>query len=106
MDTYKAYKARLKPLLLLILLHSLADAVCTATGISIGVISEGNPLLTAINSRPMLGCFAAFVYTSGLLFVIYKLGDRCRFTMPLLIGLCAVKIAVMGLHVIWIGALL
>ena len=96
-------KKRIRSLVLISLMLSLGDAVCTAGGITMGLISEGNALLRPLaDSRPIAASLAAFVYTGILLSVVYKLGMRCRFTVPLLIGVCIVKLAVMGIHLVWI----
>lgn len=95
-------KKRIRSLVLISLMLSLGDAVCTAGGISLGFISEGNVLLRPLaDSRPIAAALTTFAYTGILLSVVYKLGTRCRFTVPLLIGVCIVKLAVMGIHLLW-----
>lgn len=91
---------------LAIFLLTLSDAACTAAGISLGVIGEGNPIWReAMYANPAWTAVAACVYTAGLLYLVYRFGARCRCTVPLLAGLCGVKVAVIGLHVGWIATL-
>ncbi|MGI5971916.1 MAG: DUF5658 family protein [Oscillospiraceae bacterium] len=84
-------------------LMTLADAFCTVAGIRLGVIEEANPILrSAMELDPVVTALAACAYTGGLLLIVYRFGNRCRTTLPLLLVLCAVKAAVMILHAGWI----
>ena len=88
------------------MLLTFGDALCTMAGIRLGVIAEGNPLLsTAVQQSPEITCAGVFAYTAVLLAVVARFGHRARSTVPLLAVLCAVKLAVMGLHLGWIIAL-
>lgn len=97
----------MRRLIIIALLLSLGDAICTAIGVSMGVISEGNPIWRSfMHAQPLLAALAALACTSGLLAVVYKFGIRCRCTLPLLAGLCVVKSTVMGMHIDWISQVL
>ena len=85
-----------------VLLLTLIDGVFTAIGLRLGLIGEANPLLRGLAQRcPALSALAAFLYTSALMAVVCRFGMRCRCTVPLMYGLCGIKIAVVGLHVGW-----
>ncbi len=89
-----------------IFLLTLADAACTVAGVRLGVISEGNPIIrAAMHAYPVWAGAAACAYTGALLSLVYRYGPRARCTVPLLVGLFAVKTAVMGLHLGWITGL-
>ena len=93
-------------LVITIFLLTLADAACTFAGISLGFITEGNPILASVMQQsPGLTCLAAIFYTTVLLAVIRRFGHLCRVTVPLLAGLTAVKAAVIGMHVYWMALL-
>lgn len=99
-------KYYIRLLITAIFLMTLADAACTATGVSLGVIGEGNPIFsTVMEEYPVYTAAAVCVYTGILLTLLYRFGMRCRCTVPLLAGLSSVKVAVIGLHLGWIAAL-
>ncbi len=88
---------------MVIMLLTLLDAVCTAVGVRLGFITEWNPLMrTAVLQAPAWTGAASFAYTGTLMALVCRFGPRARCTIPLLAGLCTVKLAVVGLHLGWI----
>lgn len=86
-----------------IFLLTLADAVCTAAGVSLGIILEGNPIMQApMHEHPVFTAALVCLYVGALLALIGKFSSRCRYILPLLAVVFAVKVAVIGLHLGWI----
>jgi hypothetical protein len=86
-----------------VMLMTLLDAVCTAIGIRLGLITEWNPLLRgAVQRAPVWAGAASCAYTGAFMTLVYRFGPRARCTIPLLAGLCTVKLAVMGMHLGWL----
>lgn len=70
-----------------------------------GVIAEGNPVWRDLIYRNPAAVSATVVAaTGGLLAVVYRFRRRCGYLRPMLIGLWAVKVTVIGLHLFWISA--
>ncbi|MGE4353416.1 MAG: DUF5658 family protein [Oscillospiraceae bacterium] len=98
---------KLKHLVVSAYFLTLADCFCTAAGVRAKVITEANPLLqSAMQTCPILTALGIGAGVFGLLAVVYHFGPRARCTVPLLTLLCVVKLAVVGLHVRWIGLVL
>jgi hypothetical protein len=75
-------------------------------GLSLGVIAEGNPVWRDLMSEnPVATAAAAVALTAALLAVVYRFRRRCAYVVPLLTGLWAIRIAVIGLHLFWLLAL-
>jgi len=90
-------------LILAIFLLTIADAACTAAGVSLGIILEGNPLMRVpMHEYPVFTAVLVCLYVGLLLALIDRFSTRCRFVQPLLTFVLVVKIAVVGLHLGWI----
>lgn len=96
-----------KRVLLLILVLTAMDAVCTAAGLRLGVIAEGNPLMAApMYAAPGITAAAVCAGTAALLALIWRLRRRVPWAGAALLGVLAVKLGVVGLHLRWIIATL
>lgn len=94
----------MRRLIILILALTVADAVCTAAGLSMGVISEANPILSGIfPASPVLSCAALCVFVAVLLRLLYFLQDRVKWLKNALTAVAAVKLVVLGMHFAWIA---
>lgn len=90
-------------LILAIFLLTLADAACTAAGVSLGIIFEGNPIMcTPMQEYPVFTAVLVCLYVGVLLALIDRFSARCRYILPMLAIVLAVKVAVIGLHIGWI----
>lgn len=90
-------------LILAIFLLTMADAVCTVAGVSLGVIFEGNPIMRAsMHEYPVFTAVLVCLYVGVLLALIDKFSARCRYILPMLTVVFVVKVAVIGLHIGWI----
>lgn len=82
------------------------DAVCTSEGLRLGVIAEGNPLMAAtMYSAPGITAAAVCAGTAALLSLIWRLRRRVPWAGAALLGVLAVKIGIVGLHLHWILSL-
>lgn len=93
----------MRRLILAVMLLTLLDAACTAVGIRLGLIAEWNPLLrAAVQRAPVWAGAASCAYTGVFMALVRRFGPRARCTIPMLTGLCTVKLAVMGMHLGWL----
>jgi len=93
----------IRRLVLAVMLLTLLDAVCTAVGIRLGFIAEWNPLLrAAVQRAPVWTGAASCAYTGFFMALVCRYGPRARCTIPLLAGLCTIKLAVIGMHLGWL----
>lgn len=91
-------------LFIIIFLLTIADAVCTAVGVSHGVINEGNVLMqTAMTSYPVLTAVAVCLIIGGILYLMWRVRKRIKWMPRALIGILAVKIGILGMHGYWIA---
>lgn len=96
----------IRGLVLAVILMTVADAGLTVLGVSLGVITEANPLLkSAVQKSPLLTGISVVIYTVAVLSVIWKLGPHYKVTIPLLIALTAIKTTVVAMHLYWISML-
>ncbi|SMC39447.1 DUF5658 family protein [Papillibacter cinnamivorans] len=109
MDRYNIYAAnnRIQHLIFIFILTiTVMDAVCTAAGIRLGVIAEGNPLMAApMYAAPGITAAAVCAGTAALLALIWRLRRRAPWAGAALLSVLAVKLGVVGLHLYWILAL-
>lgn len=105
MDVYHKGANVMKRILLLIFALTILDAACTAAGLRLGAITEANPLMATMTAHPTLTGTAACVGTAALLLWLYSVRERVRWLGPALVGVSAVKLGVMGLHMHWILSL-
>ncbi len=90
-------------LILAIFLLTLADAACTAAGVSLGIILEGNPIMQVpMHEHPVFTAALVCLYVGVLLALLEKFSSRCRYIVPLLTVVFLVKVAIIGLHLGWI----
>ncbi len=82
---------------------SAADVLLTYLGLTMGVISEGNPLMAYMFdfSEPAAVLFALVMPGMGLYFLHSK-AEECSLAFKALRGLLLVKIAVFLLHLNWL----
>lgn len=80
-----------------------ADILLTHLGLTLGVISEGNPLMAHMFERsvPVAILFALILSGAGLYF-LHNQAASCRLALQALWGLLFVRIAVFLLHFNWI----
>lgn len=80
-----------------------ADILLTHVGLTLGVISEGNPLMAYMFevSAPGAILFALVLPGAGLYFLHNQSGS-CRLALQALWGLLLIRIVVFLLHVNWI----
>ncbi|MBS4032591.1 MAG: hypothetical protein KGZ63_14390 [Clostridiales bacterium] len=78
------------------------DILLTHLGLTLGVISEGNPLMAYLFelSVPAAILFALVLPGAGLYF-LHSQATRCRLALQALRGLLFVRIAVFLLHLNW-----
>lgn len=96
----------MKRLIALILILTIFDAACTVSGLRLGVIEEANQMLAApMSSAPWLTSAAVCVGTAALLALIWRCRQRAPWAGTALIGVAAVKLGVVGLHLHWILSL-
>lgn len=97
----------MRKLLIAILTLTAADAACTAAGLRLGTIQEGNPLLCHVmTAHPVMTGAAVCVAVAALMLWLYSVRERVRWIGPALVGVVAVKLAVMGMHIHWIITIL
>lgn len=81
---------------------TVTDAICTAAGLRLGVISEENPLLsTCVTASPELTGVLVCGAVGVLLLWLYSVRERVRWITLPLAGVAAAKLAVLGLHFAW-----
>lgn len=92
-----------KRVLLLIFFLTAIDSAYTAAGLRLGVIAEGNPLMAApMYAAPGITAAAVCAGTAAMLALIWRLRRRVPWAGAALLGVAAVKLGVVGLHVYWI----
>ena len=87
-----------------ILILTALDLACTAIGLSMGVITEANPILARMYDWSLIGtCVITFLVVALFVWVISRSNKpwvKCAVR-----GLIVVKVAVMLLHCVWIFTL-
>ncbi len=98
---------KIKHVLFFILALTAMDAACTAAGLRLGAIEERNPLLCRVmTAHPVMTGAAVCMAVTALMLWLYSVRERVRWIGPALIGVAAVKIGILALHLQWIFALL
>ena len=89
----------------LIAILSLIDIACTYAGVSMGAIQEGNPIIAWGFERSIIGtCVICTMLIAVCLWVLKQYMNRFKWTRYVVAGLVGVKIIVVILHCVWIGA--
>lgn len=85
-------------------LLTLFDAAATYIGVTRFGLPEGNPFMLWLFGWSIPGaCILAVIVTTAMLFVVRRYRPHYRWIGWALIGVLAIKIAVAGLHVVWIA---
>ena len=88
----------------IIYLLTILDIAFTATGLKLGVIEEGNPIMNYfIESSIELTTFCVLAYVGIALVFIYKASPKIRWLNTALAGLSSVKVYIVVLHLRWIS---
>lgn len=91
-------------MLIAIAILTLIDIACTYYGITSGYIAEGNPIASMLFGWSPIGtCLIVAALVGLLLYVIAKQYKRYRWIRYAMLGVLAVKIGIVGLHMIWIS---
>jgi len=94
----------MKKLFISIFILTIVDAVCTAIGVHLGVVEEANPFFQrVVMAQPVLASTAVCIGVGGILYLVYRLRDKVRFMVPLMVGLLIVKLVVVGIHLEWMA---
>ena len=89
---------------LAIMLLTIFDATATYIGVTRFGIEEGNPLARALFAWSIPGtCILAVVLTGAALMVVRRYASKFRWIGWAVIGVLAVKIAIAGLHTVWLS---
>jgi uncharacterized YccA/Bax inhibitor family protein len=93
----------MKRLLFIIFGLTVFDAVLTCIGINLSFIKEANPLLKDLfRVTPEFAAFVIIAFVGMLLIIIYKFHRCVPWIRYGLQAILAIKLAVIGLHMIWI----
>lgn len=85
----------------LIILTAL-DLACTAIGLSMGVVTEANPILARLYDWSLIGtCIIIFIFVALLVVFINKY-KHIKWVQYSTYGIIIVKLLVMLLHINWI----
>jgi hypothetical protein len=86
---------------------TLTDAICTAIGMRLGVITEANPLLRDVmTASPILASMGVCLLVGALLYFLYLFRGRVKWLGPALYAVTAVKLAVLGMHFAWVSQIM
>ena len=89
----------------MIAILTIIDLVCTAIGLSQGYIVELNPIMAWLFEWSMLGTYVIVVVVVGVcLYIISRFMKRYKWVRYVVVGLVGIKIIVVMLHCVWIGA--
>jgi hypothetical protein len=88
----------------LIFLLTVLDIVFTVKGLKLGIISEGNPILSYFMESDMgLTAFCVLAYVGAALILIYKASPKICWLNTALAGTAGVKLFTVLLHLRWIS---
>ena len=94
-------------MILLLWLAGVADLSLTAWGIHIDIVPEANPVLAWAYDHSLIGTVIAVSIITGAAFWILHLArERVRWLRPMLFVILAVRVVVMGLHAVWVAAVI
>jgi len=95
---------RLKRIALAAFALTVADAFCSGVGVYCGAIVEANPIFReAMAANPLFTGAVLCAVVGALLYILYSQRGRVRWVGPALTMIAAVKLAVIGLHSVWIA---
>ena len=84
---------------------TIIDIICTTVGLSLGYITEGNPLMAWLFERSVIGtCVIVVLLVGACLVILNTFMDRYKWVRYVVAGLVGIKIIVVILHCVWIGA--
>lgn len=87
-----------------IFLLTVLDIVFTVNGLKLGIISEGNPILSYfIESYTGITVFCVLTYVGAALILIYKASSKIRWLNTVLAGMTGIKVYTVALHLRWIS---
>ena len=84
---------------------TIIDIICTAVGLSLGFIAEGNPLMAWLFDWSVIGtCVIVVLLVGACLAILKTFMDRFKWTRYVVAGLVGVKLFVVLVHLSWIIA--
>lgn len=93
----------MKKLFITIYILTILDAICTITGVQLGFVEEGNPFVqSAMQNYPILTGLTVVLVIGAVLYGIYRVRHKIRWIGYAMVGVLAIKMAIIGLHVNWI----
>lgn len=97
----------MKKLFYAVYLLTIFDVACTAAGLRLGVITEGNPILTGVMANsPELAAAGLCIVVGAVLLWLYSVRKKIRWLIPALAAIATIKLAVVGMHLFWIATII
>ena len=94
-------------MIILLWLTGIADLVLTAWGLSIDLFSEANPIMARAYDTCIIGTVIGGATVTGLAcYVLHRARERVSWLNPCLWGLLVMRAVVLGLHAVWVTAIL
>lgn len=82
---------------------TIIDMICTTVGLSLGFITEGNPLMARLFDWSVIGtCVLVVLLVGACLAILNTFMYRFKWTRYVVAGLVGVKAFVVLLHCVWI----
>ena len=94
-------------MILLLWLTGVADLALTAWGIAIDIVPEANPLMARAYDVSLVGTVVAgTVLTAAVCYFLHWAREHVPWLNPALWGLLLFRLGVLGLHAVWVVAVL
>ena len=94
-------------MIILLWLTGVADLALTAWGIAIDIVPEANPIMARAYDVSLVGTVVAgSLLTAAACYFLHWARERVAWVDVALWGLLAVRAVVLGLHAVWVAAVI